>query len=106
MVYFPANELQSCKQRVLRRHRRLRGRKSVPENPPTVSSGSELVAHPAFHEIAVMGTPVIPRVLREKENRTGHWHWALREITGADPVSPAERGRESFAYYIEERGWS
>jgi len=23
---------------------------------------------------------------------TGHWHRALRQITGADPVPPADRG--------------
>lgn len=53
-----------------------------------VSSSSELVGHPAFREIVGMGASVIPFLLRELENRTGHWHRALREITGADPVSP------------------
>src|SRR5207253_11238101 len=57
-----------------------------------ISSSSELVAHPAFREIVGMGRPVIPLLLRELEHRTGHWHRALREITGADPVPPADRG--------------
>lgn len=57
-----------------------------------VSSSSELVGHPAFREIVGMGVPVIPLLLRELENRGGHWHRALREITGADPVPPADRG--------------
>jgi hypothetical protein len=57
-----------------------------------VSSTSELVAHPAFQEIVALGPAVIPFLLRALENRTGHWHRALRRITGADPVPPADRG--------------
>ena len=57
-----------------------------------VSSTSDMVAHPAFQEIVALGQTVIPLLLRELENRTGHWHRALRRITGADPVPPADRG--------------
>jgi len=56
------------------------------------SSSTELMAHPACQEIIAMGTPAIPLVLRELENRTGHWHRVLRQITGADPVSAEDRG--------------
>jgi len=31
-------------------------------------------------------------LLRELESRTGHWHRALRRITGVDPAAPADRG--------------
>jgi hypothetical protein len=57
-----------------------------------VSSSSDLVAHPAFREIVGLGPAVVPLLLRELQNRTGHWHRALRRITGADPVPPADRG--------------
>lgn len=57
-----------------------------------VSSSSDLVAHPAFQEIVGMGPAVIPLLLRELENRTGHWHRVLRRITGADPVPTTDRG--------------
>lgn len=57
-----------------------------------LSSSSDLVGHPAFQEIVGMGTAIVPLLLRELEKRTGHWHRALRRITGADPVSPADRG--------------
>lgn len=75
-----------------------------------VSSSSELVGHPAFREIVGMGAPVIPLLLRELENRTGHWHRALREITGADPVSPADRGNvdraaEAWLRWGKEKGY-
>src|SRR5436190_4048262 len=57
-----------------------------------VSSTSDQVAHPAFQEIVAMGPVVIPLLLRELENGTGHWHRALRRITGAEPVPPEDRG--------------
>lgn len=57
-----------------------------------VSSTTDMVAHPAFQEIVGMGTAVIPFLLRELEKRSGHWHRALRRITGVDPVAPADRG--------------
>jgi hypothetical protein len=57
-----------------------------------VSSSSDLVAHPAFQEIVGLGPAVIPYLLWELENRPGHWHRALRRITGADPVPPEDRG--------------
>jgi len=75
-----------------------------------VSSSSDLVAHPAFQEIVGMGPAVIPILLRELENCTGHWHRALRRITGADPVLPAERGNldkaaEAWLRWGKEHGY-
>jgi hypothetical protein len=57
-----------------------------------VSSTSDLVAHPAFQEIVAMGSAVIPLLLRELKNSTGHWHRALQRIIGVNPVAPADRG--------------
>lgn len=75
-----------------------------------VSSSSDLVAHPAFREIVGMGSPVIPFLLRELENHNGHWHRALRQITGADPVPPADRGNidkavEAWLRWGKEQGY-
>ena len=75
-----------------------------------VSSSSELVAHPAFQEIVRMGPAVIPLLLRELEDRTGHWHRALRQITGANPVPPADRGNidkaaEAWLRWGKEQGY-
>src|SRR5262245_23704890 len=74
------------------------------------SSSSDLVAHPAFQEIVGMGPAVIPLLLSELENRTGHWHRALRRITGADPMPPAERGNidkaaEAWLRWGKEHGY-
>ena len=75
-----------------------------------VSSSSEMVAHPAFQEIVGMGPAVIPLLLRELENRTGHWQRALRQITGADPVSSADQGNmdraaEAWLRWGKEQGY-
>jgi hypothetical protein len=44
------------------------------------------------------------------QNRTGHWHRALRLITGSDPVPPAERGNigkaeEAWLRWGKEQGY-
>lgn len=75
-----------------------------------VSSSSELVAHPAFQSIIRMGPPVIPLLLRELENRTGHWHRALRLITGVDPIPAADKGNidksaEAWLRWGKEQGY-
>ena len=74
-----------------------------------VSSTSDLVVHPAFQEIVGMGPAVIPLLLRELEKGTGHWHRALRRITGIDPVPPADRGNiakaaEAWLRWGKEQG--
>jgi len=75
-----------------------------------VSSTSDLVGHPAFLEIVGMGPAVVPLLLRELQNRTDHWHRALRRITGADPVAPADRGNidraaEAWLRWGKEQGY-
>jgi hypothetical protein len=69
------------------------------------------VAHPAFQEIVGMGPVVIPLLLRELEKRSGHWHRALRRITGADPVSSGDRGdidraAEAWLHWGKEQGYT
>jgi hypothetical protein len=54
---------------------------------------SKIVMHPAYQRIIGMGQPVIPLILRELEREPDHWFWALRAITGANPVKPEQQGR-------------
>jgi hypothetical protein len=75
-----------------------------------VSSTTDLVAHPAFQEIVGMGSPVIPLLLRELQSRPGHWHRALRRITGVDPVPSTDRGdiakmAEAWLRWGKEQGY-
>ena len=49
--------------------------------------------HPADRRIIGMGQPVVPMILRDLEQKPDHWFWALRVITGDNPVKPEQRGR-------------
>lgn len=68
-----------------------------------ISSTTELIIHPAYQKIIAMGSDVIPLLLRELENKTGRWFWALRSITGEDPVPPESRGKtqEMIAAWLD-----
>jgi hypothetical protein len=57
------------------------------------SSITEMAMHPAYQQIIGMGPVVVPLLLRELEQRPDHWFWALKAITGADPVEAEHRGR-------------
>lgn len=58
-----------------------------------ISSISEIVTHPAYQQIIGMGPIAIPLILSEMKKKPGHWFWALKSITGEDPVKPEQRGR-------------
>lgn len=49
--------------------------------------------HPAYQKIIGMGQPVVPLILRDLEQKPDHWFWALRAITGDNPVKSEQRGR-------------
>jgi hypothetical protein len=59
----------------------------------TSSSVNDMVLHPAYQRIIGMGVEALPFILRELEREPDHWFWALRSITGQDPVPPESRGR-------------
>ena len=44
--------------------------------------------HPAYLQIIEMGEPVLPLIFQEMERNGGHWFWALRVITRANPEPP------------------
>ena len=57
-----------------------------------LSSTDQITEHPAYQEIVGMGEPVVPLILDRMKSQGGHWFHALHDITGADPVSPDDRG--------------
>ena len=57
-----------------------------------LSSTVKMAKHPAYQEIISMGDEVVPFILRELESKPDHWFNALRAITGAQPVLPADAG--------------
>ncbi len=58
-----------------------------------LSSITEIAMHPSYQQIIGMGPSAIPLILNEMTIKPGHWFWALKSITGEDPVSPEQRGR-------------
>ena len=57
-----------------------------------LSSTDQVTEHHAHREIVSMGEPAVPLILERMQSQGGHWFHALRAITGADPISPEERG--------------
>ena len=58
-----------------------------------LSSLTEAAMHPAYQRIIGLGPAVMPLLIAELEQNPDWWFWALRAITGADPVKDEERGR-------------
>ncbi len=57
------------------------------------SSVEEMAMHPAYQRIIGMGSKALPFLLRELGETPDHWFWALKAITGCDPVPAKDRGR-------------
>jgi hypothetical protein len=75
-----------------------------------LSSTTARVQHPAYREIIALGPAAVPLLLRELERRPNHGFAALRALTGADPVAPADRGHlvamaEAWIRWGKERGY-
>jgi len=58
-----------------------------------LSSATEIAMHPAYQRIIGMGWAAVPLILRQLRNGADHWFWALKAITGVDPVPQDRRGR-------------
>jgi len=75
-----------------------------------LSSVTEIAMNPAYQHIIGMGQAAIPYILSELKVRSGHWFWALKAITGEDPVLPEQRGRikqmaEAWLEWGRQRGY-
>lgn len=69
------------------------------------SSLTEIAGHPAYQRIVGMGRLALPMIFRELATDPDQWFWALKAITGCDPVPPSHRGNiESMA--ADWLGWS
>ena len=56
------------------------------------SSATDLVLNVWYQRIIALGEAVVPLLLRELEREPGHWGYALRVVTGVNPVSPGHSG--------------
>jgi hypothetical protein len=54
---------------------------------------SDIVLNSAYQQIIGMGQPAIALILQDLKQQPDHWFWALRSITGENPIQPEHRGR-------------
>ena len=57
------------------------------------SSVRDKAMHHAYQEIIGMGKVAIPMIMADLIVSNHHWFWALKAITGKDPVPPSKRGK-------------
>jgi hypothetical protein len=81
------------------------------KNERRATSSSVMIAmHPAYQRIIGLGLPAVPLILAELRRELDHWFWALKAITGEDPVPPERRGnmKEMAEIWLEwgrQRGY-
>jgi hypothetical protein len=66
--------------------------------------------HPAYQQIIGLGPKAVPLIVRSLRNEPDHWFWALKAITGEDPVAVDDRGdlrrmTESWLAWAAARGY-
>ena len=54
---------------------------------------SSIVLHTSYQEIIGLGRDVLPLVLKKLSVQPNHWFWALRAISGEDPVPACDVGK-------------
>ncbi|MEZ0006271.1 hypothetical protein ABH942_001634 [Flavobacterium sp. 28YEA47A] len=57
------------------------------------SNSNEIFNNHAYQEIICMGQKSVPWIIRELKKSNDHWFFALREITGVDPILPEHYGK-------------
>ena len=73
------------------------------------SSATAMAMHPAYQQIIGMGEAALPSIFQELRREPDHWFWALKAITGEEPVLPADRGQidrmtKAWLHWAEQRG--
>jgi len=56
------------------------------------SSILEISTNYSYQQIIGMGGVAIPLILAEMARQPDHWFWALKAITGENPVPESDRG--------------
>ncbi len=57
-----------------------------------LSSASQAAMHPAYQQIIGMGQDALSLIFQQMAETPDHWFWALRAITGENPVPPQDAG--------------
>jgi hypothetical protein len=66
-----------------------------------LSSVTQMALHPAYQKIIGMGWAAVPLILREMQERGGHWLWALHAITDEDPAPEGATFHEAVQAWLE-----
>jgi DNA-binding transcriptional ArsR family regulator len=66
-----------------------------------LSSVTQMALHPAYQKIIGMGWSAVPLILREMQDRGGHWLWALHAITDEDPAPEGATFHEAVQAWLE-----
>ncbi|MBG6060994.1 hypothetical protein IWX83_000768 [Flavobacterium sp. CG_9.1] len=56
------------------------------------SSSSQIFNNSAYREIIALGSKTIPWIIRELKKTNDHWFYALKKISGENPVNPDHYG--------------
>ena len=75
-----------------------------------MSSVQDRAMHPAYQRIIGLGQPAVPLILDELQTRPDQWFWALRAITGENPVPEEHQGNinvmaKDWLNWGKERGY-
>ena len=75
-----------------------------------LSSPTAISTHPAYQRIIGLGPQVIPQILAELAREPRQWFWALRALTGENPVAGDDQGRvqamaDAWLTWGRENGW-
>lgn len=58
-----------------------------------LSSPIQKAMHPAYQRIIGGGKESLPFIIEDLKEGPDHWFWALKSITGADPIPKEHEGR-------------
>ncbi len=61
-----------------------------------MSSAEDMAALPTYQRIISMGNVAVPWILERLKASPDYWFWALRCMTGEDPVPPGHTGSASL----------
>ena len=75
-----------------------------------MSSITDMATHPAYQQMIGMGQVALPWILEELRRAPDQWFWALKAITGEDPVPPEDRGNmarmtQAWLSWAKNRGY-
>lgn len=62
------------------------------EETMVYSSLHDIVLNDSYQQIIGMGPSALPYIVEDLKAAPDHWGWALKAITGTDPIKPSSEG--------------